>query len=85
MDGKPWRVWLRVGLGVVCVGLVVAFVLGLIVEAVILLATVAACSASLLPLFVDPAVVNTRARQPSASSTRVTRALSGAVVAGRRR
>jgi len=80
MDGKPWRVWLRIGLGVVFVGLVVAFVLGLIVEAVILLATVAACSASLIPLFVDP-----RTRQPVASSTRVTRALSGAVVAGRRR
>lgn len=53
MDVKPWQVWLRVGVGVVLAGLVVAFLLGLLAEAVILVATVLVCSLSLIPLLVD--------------------------------
>lgn len=53
MDVKPWQVWLRVGVGVLLAGLVVAFLLGLLAEAVILVATVLACALSLIPLLVD--------------------------------
>jgi hypothetical protein len=53
MDGKARRVWLPVGLGVVLAGLVVAFALGLLAEALILLTTVLACTLSLIPLLVD--------------------------------
>ncbi|WP_395728940.1 hypothetical protein [Nakamurella sp.] len=53
MDGKTWQVWLPVGLGVVLAGLVAALALGVLTEALILLATVGACGLSLIPLLVD--------------------------------
>ena len=53
MNGKLRQVWLPVGLGVVVGGLLVALALGVLTEAVILLATAVVCGLSLIPLLVD--------------------------------
>ena len=53
MNGKLRRVWLPVGLGVVVAGLLVALALGVLTEAVILLAAVVSCGLALIPLLVD--------------------------------
>lgn len=53
MDGKRRQRWLAAGAGAVLVGLIMACAVGRAVEAVILLATVAVCALSLIPLVVD--------------------------------
>jgi hypothetical protein len=56
VDVKPLPAWLRIGSGAVFLGLVAAFALGVLTEALILLATVLACALSLIPVLVDQRV-----------------------------
>lgn len=49
--------WVRVGLGIGFLGLVVAFAVGLFAEAAILVATIVVCSLSVVPLVVDRRVL----------------------------
>lgn len=67
MGVKLWQVCLPSGLGIVLAGLVVAFALGVLVEAIILVITVAACAGSVVPLLVDRSALR-RADGPSAGN-----------------
>ncbi len=53
MNVKLRQVWLPFGVGVVFAGLLITLALGVLTEALILLATVGACVLSLIPLLVD--------------------------------
>ena len=77
MVAKPRQVWLWTGVGAVALVLVVGFALGLFVEAMILLATVAVCALSLIPLVVDR-----RIRRRPDGRTGPDRTASGARVGG---
>lgn len=54
MHVRSWRRWALAGLFLIAVAVAAGLTLGLLPEVLFLLATIAACSLSILPLIVDP-------------------------------